>query len=852
MKLLVLDGNNILNRAFYGIKLLTTKTGIYTNAIYGFLNMLNKLKEEVSPDAVAIAFDNKAKTFRHEIFEEYKAHRKGMPNELASQIPFLKDILLALGYKLLEVPGFEADDIMGTLAKACDDSQNECVIATGDRDVLQLISKNVTIKMTSTKLGKPCAKLYNEEVVFKEYGLTPKQLTDVKALEGDTSDNIPGIIGIGKKTALTLVKNFGDLDNVYKNLDSEKVRRSIRKNLEEDKRSAYISYELGKIRTDVPIDINIESYIKKRADYKKAIELMSKLELFSIIKKMKATEFLKNKKTDVLDSSNLKIVYEDDCHKILKIIEKNGMADFVVNYINKRITAVAFIIEGNIVVCEQNPKFLKFLEAFLQDDNIKKRTHMSKTLFVACQKMNIKVTGIKFDTAIAAHLLNSGTKKYDLEDLSLEYGRLRGDLSDEKMHLRNLVQEAIRFSKVLSTLVNKIEEFSLNNLLEKIEIPTSNVLASIESEGILVDKKRLEQYSLALSNKISKLEKEIFEAVGKKFNICSSKDLGETLFRDLNLSILPKTKPVMDKILKFRALTKIKTTYCEGILKKLRKNNRIYMVFKQMETNTGRISLVDFDFYDISPETDKELRRFFISKPGCVLIKACYSQIELRILAHISSSKEIITFFKNNEDVHVATASKIFNVPSDVVTETMYRKAKILNFWVINNASEFSLAKSMNITVEKAGNYIERFFSCFPSIKKYVSKTVKFARKMGYVETLFGRRRYIPEMSSSNFNIRSLGQKVAVNMPIHGTTSEIIKLAMIRVYYALEKENLLARIVLQVKNEIIVESSKSDAVRVQEVLIKEMREAVKLKVPLKVSSYCGNTCCGEKLQRNIM
>ncbi|MDR0404262.1 MAG: DNA polymerase I [Oscillospiraceae bacterium] len=869
MKLLVLDGNSILNRAFYGIRLLTTKDGTYTNAIYGFLSILEKLKKEINPDAIAIAFDTPAKTFRHEAYEEYKAGRKGMPLELLSQLPTLKQLLSYLGYRLVECEGFEGDDIFGTLAAGCEEDDNQCIIATGDKDGLQLVSDKVSVRIAATKSGRPSVILYDRKKIEEEFGFSPHQLIDIKALRGDTSDNIPGVVGIGKKNASDLIKKFGTLDNIYGNIDSEEIKDSVRVKLIEGKESAYLSYMLGKIRKDVPISRNAKDYVRGKIDYKKARELMAKLELFSVIKRFEEEEggFSEGD----ADSSDLKEVNVVSgalgLNELLCILQENKKADFVFLCVNKKITIVAFVIDNKIVVAKNGAKFLDFLKNFLENPSIEKRTHDVKSLFSCLEKHKIGTNNLIFDTFLAAYLLNPAAKTYDTSDLALEYGggqvRENSDLPKQEALI---VRKATEFSNIVDNMSKKIEECMQTELLKNIEIPLSKVLASMENTGFIIEKEGMKKYSKSLDKKMSEIKEEIFESLGYSFNIQSPKQLSSALFESLSLphgkqnkrgystsaDVLEKlsiSHPVIKKVIKFRAFAKIKSTYCDSILDLTKKDGRIHTIFNQTETRTGRLSSSEPNLQNIPVRTavGRELRRFFCAEQDCILIDADYSQIELRILAHIANDKNMIKSFKLEEDIHVITASEIFDVPVEMVTDVMRQRAKAVNFGIVYGISAFSLSKEIGVSVKKAGDYINRYFNHYSDINRYLRETLKKARDTGYVETLFGRRRYLPELFSSNFNLRSFGERVAMNMPIQGSAADVIKIAMIRVARRLEEEGLSSKLILQVHDELIVQSKEDEADRTAKILQREMETAVKLRVNLGVKLTLGKTWYDTKL-----
>lgn len=858
MKLLVLDGNSILNRAFYGIKLLTTKDGQYTNAIYGFMTTFNRLLDESKPDAVAVAFDLKAPTFRHKAYDGYKAQRKGMPSELAAQLEPLKELLTYLGYKIVVCEGFEADDILGTLANACTESGNECVIATGDRDSLQLVSPNVTVRIAATKTGKPDVTIYDEAKVREKYNVTPKQLIDIKAIQGDTSDNIPGVAGIGEKGASDLISRFHDLDYIYENIDTIDIKNGIRNKLIAGKDSAYMSRMLGTIRTDVPIDTDINSYIPQKRDNGNAVRLMAKLEFFSLIDKMGLRdENAVPVQTETENKAEQKIITVDNNAEADEIYEKvkNSNVDFLAETDGESITAIS-IYDGNSIysINSFNAGFYDFTDKFFSDETIIKRTHDIKSVFAVLEKSEIEGKSVVFDTILAAYLLNPNSSDYSLERLVREY-----DIPPLKTD-KNTDNPVIFFPALADMLTKEVTEKQLNNLLSEIELPLARVLASMENQGFAVDKKGISDYGKVLQNDIDRLQSSIYEQVGYEFNINSPKQLGQALFEKLGLPAKKKNKsgystnadvleelrnyhPVINDILEYRTLAKLKSTYCDGLVKVTGADGRIRSNFNQTETRTGRISSTEPNLQNIPVRTEKgrELRRFFCAKEGCVLVDADYSQIELRVLAHIADDKNMIDAFKNNYDIHTSTAAQVFGLSQDMVTPAMRSRAKAVNFGIVYGIGAFSLSKDINVSVKEADQYIKGYLALYSGIDNYMNKVVENAKSDGYVTTMFGRRRYLPELTSSNHNLRAFGERVARNMPIQGTAADIIKIAMIKVYERLKKENMKSKLILQVHDELIVEAPENEAQKVAELLNEEMENAVKLSVPLTADAKIGKT-----------
>lgn len=840
MKLLVVDGNSILNRAFYGIRLLTTKDGQFTNAIYGFLTMLLKIQEDVTPDAVAIAFDLKAPTFRHKAYDGYKSNRKGMPEELHQQLQPLKDLLTLLGYTIITKEGYEADDILGTLSHTCKVNGDECVLATGDRDSLQLINDKVTVRLASTKGGKANTILYDEKKIMEDYGVTPRQLIEIKAIQGDSSDCIPGVPGIGPKGAGDLIQRFNNLDYIYENLDTIDIKDGMRKKLRENKDSAYMSRMLGEIKLDIPIDTDINHYLVNCTQPDEASRMMAKLELFSLIDKFKlkevesAEETPKEKKKYSLNEKNTIDLLGKELY-----IYSNSKSKGDIDYL--------YIIEENEIIKTTN------VDTILKSEN-KKYVYSSKELFAYADKKGFEIKNLVFDVTLASYLLNPNSSSYDIDKLNGEYEVETYDGEDE--FLCNIAP----MIDLCNILEKKIEDCNQKKLLEEIEIPLSNVLAKMENLGFAVDKKGIEDFGKMLKENIENLKSEIYNSVGREFNINSPKQLGVALFEDLALPCKKKTKsgystsadvleslknqhPVVSMVLQYRTLSKLNSTYCEGLLKVIGDDGRIHSSFNQTETRTGRISSTEPNLQNIPVRTElgREMRKFFTARDGWVLVDADYSQIELRVLADISGDKNMIDAFKNNQDIHAITASQVFNMPLDFVTGEMRSRAKAVNFGIVYGIGAYSLAKDIGVTNKEAKNYIESYLKHYSGIDKYMHDVVEKAKDTGYVETVFGRRRYLPELSASNGMTRAFGERVARNAPIQGTAADIIKIAMIKVDKRLTEENLEARLVLQVHDELIVECPSHESMRVAMILQEEMEKAVSLSVPLVADSAVGKT-----------
>ena len=851
MKLLALDGNSILNRAFYGIKLLTTKDGTkFTNGIYGFLNILLRLKEEVSPDAVAIAFDVKAPTFRHEMYSGYKANRKGMPPELAQQMPPLKELLSAMGYKILEAPGWEADDILGTLAANCG-SDDFCYIVTGDRDSLQLVRDNVNVLLASTKMGKAQSVRYDCGKIKEEYLVTPEQMIDIKALMGDTSDCIPGVAGIGQKTAQDLISRFGSIDEIYSNIDTIDIKKGVHDKLVNDKDMAYLSRDLGTIRTNAPVDVNYKDYIPSDPDAFRVTSLLAELEMYKMIERLelKAPE---KKEEECVETVCFNCFEQDDLKLLFNLLKKSGNAYFTFDS-----GEFLFAMDNGVAkVCALNAGYAEFCSDFLFAPEIKKYTYNVKQLysFFYDYGNDIEINNICGDAMLSAYVINPSSGAYDLKRIIEEYASTAIPEENENAFFTAYLPKAFeRMNKL-------IDEHNQTRLLEEIELPLAKVLASMEREGFLVDAEGIEKFGNDLQKRIEVLVAEIYEEVGYEFNLNSPKQLGEALFVKMGLPAKKKTKsgystnaevleglaedyPVVAKILEYRTLAKLRSTYCEGLLKVIGDDGRIHSSLNQTETRTGRISSTEPNLQNIPvrSELGREMRKFFMAKEGYVLVDADYSQIELRVLAHMANDKNMITAFNNGDDIHSITASQVFNMPLMMVTPLMRSRAKAVNFGIVYGIGAFSLAKDIGVTRAEADSYIKGYLANFGGVRDYMKDVVEKAKENGYVETVFARRRYLPELTSSNAMMRAFGERVALNMPIQGTAADIIKIAMIRVYETLKKQCLKARLIMQVHDELIIEAPESEANIVAGIIKREMENAVKMRVTMQADVGIGKT-----------
>ena len=847
MRLLVIDGNSIANRAFYGIKMLTTKDGQFTNAIYGFLNILIRLRAECEPDAIAVAFDLKAPTFRHEMYSEYKAGRKGMPPELRSQMPIIKEILGYLGCTVVEKEGFEADDILGTLSAQCK-GEDMCYIATGDRDSLQLVSDNTHVLLAATKMGKAVTTEYDKEKLREEYGVEPKGMIEIKALMGDSSDNIPGVAGIGQKTAGDLIINYGNIDYIYEHLEELDIKKGVREKLEAGKDSAYLSRTLGTICLEAPVDTDIESYRLKEVDNFNAINMLVKLEMFGIIEKLGLTR--ENISAPTQEKTKAFTVSEErDLPKLMGEINKEGNAYFLTEYDGKSISRIYFAFDSEVkYVSADCFDFAEFFKMFCESD-CHKYTADAKQLYKYALSRDVDIRNIKADTALIGYILNPSANSYEVKRLCEEYGVavpcVEGEAQDETACTCAAMKE------LCDKLLDKIEENSQTELLTDIEIPLSEVLASMENIGFLVNKDGIEAFGKDMAEKIDELTEKIYNEVGFEFNLNSPKQLGVALFEKLGLPCKKKTKsgystnaevleeladeyPVVSDILQYRTLAKLRSTYCEGLLKVIDSDGRIRSTLNQTETRTGRISSTEPNLQNIPvrSEIGREMRKFFVAENGSVLVDADYSQIELRVLAHLSNDSTMITAFNNGDDIHTITASQVFNMPVHMVTPLMRSRAKAVNFGIVYGIGAFSLSKDIGVTRKEADSYIKGYLHHYEGISKYLESAVGDARDKGYCETLFKRRRYLPELTASNKMLQGFGERVAKNMPVQGTAADIIKIAMVRVYRRLKDENMKSRLIMQVHDELLVEAPENEREKAQLILREEMENACEMKVKL--------------------
>ncbi len=887
-KLIVVDGNSIVNRAFYGImgsKMLQTADGTYTNAIYGFLAILFKELEDIKPDYMAIAFDLKAPTARHKMYEGYKANRHGMPDELAQQMPILKDVLRAMNITIIQKEGYEADDILGTLSRMAEAKGVDVALLTGDRDSFQLATDHTQIYIPRTKAGKTETDIFDRSKVLEVYGVEPVQMIEVKGLQGDTSDNIPGVPGIGEKTALSLVKEYGTIENLYNSIENgtDNLKGKQREKIAENKELAELSRTLGTINLQTPVDVEIEDLKIKEWDKPEVLKIFRELRFNRYIERFNLQEEATSNEPkepsvsidfekvqiDKKEFDELKKKILDD--KILYFyIETNPSKDSI---IKQKIKSVSIYRESENKVYSYITSNIEDLKDLFEDESILKCSYDLKNIFIMCEEAEIKPKNFMFDIRIAGYLLNSTTNLYSIPDLMKQYLDLEIELQNtkqEQMNLFDAVQEektddacfmyAYSIGKLHSILESELKKSEMLELFNNIEMPVLEVLADMQFRGMYVDKDELIDYGKELKNRIEELTDIIHKLAGTEFNINSPKQLGEVLFEQLKLPVIKKTKSgystdvdtleklqgeheIIENILEYRQLAKLNSTYVEGMIPFINQNTgRIHSYFHQTVTATGRISSTEPNLQNIPTriEIGKKLRKVFKPAKGKVFLDADYSQIELRVLAHVSKDESMIDSFNHDEDIHKQAASKVFGVPLEEVTKDLRSKAKAVNFGIVYGISDFGLAGQIHTSRKLAKQYIEQYLEKYSGIKKFMDEVVEEAKEKGYIETMYKRRRYIPELASKNYMVRQFGSRVAMNTPIQGTAADIMKIAMINVYRALAEMGLKSKIVLQVHDELLIETLEEEKELVKEILISNMENAAKLLVPLKVEVEEGN------------
>ena len=890
-KLVLIDGNNILNRAFYGImgsKMLMTSDGKYTNAVYGFLSILFKILDELNPEYLVVTFDLKAPTARHKMYEGYKANRKGMPNELAEQMPIIKEILRAMNIAIIEKEGYEADDVMGTLSRYGEKQGLEVVIVSGDRDTFQLATDKTTIKIPRTKAGKTETEDFDRNKVLETYGVEPKQLIEVKGLQGDTSDNIPGIPGIGEKTALNLIKKYETIDNLYKMVEegTDDLKGKQREKIIDNKDLAYLSRTLGTINLEVPIEDSLEDFTVEEWNKEDVLQIFKELNFNRYIERFGLNEDKVTEKK-IEDLFSLKEI--KDAEDVLTTIKNEKKLVYYFGtkelqdeekIIKEKITSISIYDEKENIayyIKEDASNFTSVIKEIFENINIEKYGFNQTRDYILLKQIGIEFQNTKFDLEVAAYVLNSTNNKYNIEMLSKEY--LNIDLDeylgsdtqnkqeqinlfdeqnstgeDDKAEMNKNTMYTYCIQKIAVEVLKKLEETNTLDLFENIDMPTIEVLSNMQWNGMYLNVKELEQYGEEIKIKVDKLTQEIYELCGTEFNINSPKQLGEVLFEKLELPTIKKTKsgystaeevlerlktkhPVIKKILEYRQVMKLNSTYVEGLKLYVNpKTKRIHSFFHQTITATGRISSTEPNLQNIPVrmELGKKVRKVFKPADGYVYIDADYSQIELRVLAHISEDENMIEAFNNGEDIHQQAASRVFGIPMDEVTKEQRSNAKAVNFGIVYGISEYGLGMQLGIPQKKAKKYIEQYLEKYSGIKNFMENISNEAKEKGYVETLYHRRRYVPELQSNNFMVRNFGKRVAMNTPIQGTAADIMKIAMIKVYNELKTKNMKSKIVLQVHDEMMIEAPKEEAEQVKEILKNNMESVVNLKVPLVV------------------
>lgn len=838
MKLLAIDGNSILNRAFYGIKLLSNKKGVFTNAIFGFMNIYLKNFNDVQPDSVAVAFDLKSPTFRHKKVETYKANRKGMPPELAQQLPLIKELLTLMGIKVVECEGFEADDILGTLSKSCTDCGCQCYVLTGDRDSLQLIDENVTVLLATNKETIH----YTPARFTEDYGFEPIRLIDLKALMGDSSDNIKGVAGIGEKTATNLIKEYGTIENLYEKYADSALTKGVKTKLENGEESAKESKWLATIVRDAPVETCLDSYKIGEPDKAELSRFLTELEMYKLLDKLEISASAAEKSTE-------KPVEE---YVPVELTTAELTAEIIDGFTN-----IAYLFDGEnlsilnnttVYTTDSEDLILRFMASDCEKITMSAKQHYRWAMACGGNLCNLKTDG-----EICGYLLNTSASDYTTEKLCGEYGVHYCSENGDFAELASL-------PRLITKLREAVETEGMTELLNNIEMPLTEVLASMEHKGIMITQEGVRDFGKYLTEMIEETQQLIYDEAGHEFNISSPKQLGVVLFEEMGLPAKKKTKsgystnaevleelrnfcPLVDNVLKYRQYTKLNSTYVTGLLEKVAEDGRIHTSFKQTETRTGRISSTEPNLQNIPVRTElgAEMRKFFVADSGKVLIDADYSQIELRVMAHLCGDENMISAFTSGEDIHTSTASQVFDMPAIMVTSEMRSAAKAVNFGIIYGMGPFSLSKDIGTSVAQAKKYISDYLAKYPKVQKFMDNTVDNAMKTGVVTTMFGRKRLIPELLSSNKMLQAAGKRIAMNTPVQGTAADLIKIAMINVYRRLKAENLDAELILQVHDELIIEADLSCAERCAELLKEEMLNVCEMKAPLAVDVHTGSS-----------
>ena len=887
MKLMILDGNSVINRAFYGVRLLTTKDGQYTNAIYGFLNILDKMRQEENPDALCVAFDLHGPTFRHEQYDQYKATRHGMPEELAQQMPVMKDVLRAMNIPMYACQGWEADDVIGTVAKRCAAAGWDCVVVTGDRDSLQLVDNRVTVKLIVTKAGQTNSTNYTPEVFRTEYGFEPIRLIDLKALMGDSSDNIPGVAGVGPKTAMDLLHKYGTLDGVFDNLTPQNMKGKLYEKLSNDKDKAYLSFDLATIRLNAPIEFAPEDALVKDPDRKALYDLFVRLEFIKLIDKYRlrgadsagaaigrpqAAEASRSGHSERSEESVPPSPPDPAAVPATKaefdaLLDAWKAAEYVALAVSGDLETLALTDGAHPALLSRSDLGLAwdFVLPALFSGQLRLAVHGSKELLRRLLELCLPTEGIVFDTEVAAYLLDAARGKYELPTLALQYCQtelptlkeLTAAGTEPAGALRELLpRQAAVILALIPPLTEGLKEQHLEKLYDEMDLPLCPVLAEMEVEGVLVDAEALHAFDETLRSRIGAIRAEIYRYAEGDFNLNSPKQLGEVLFdrlglpagkkRSTNVEVLEKLRdkhPIVGRIMEYRTLTKLQATYAEGLLKVIGPDGRVRTTFQNTVTATGRLSSTDPNLQNIPVRTDlgAEIRKMFVPAPGCVFVDADYSQIELRVLAHMAKDEAMQAAFNSGADIHRVTASQVFNVPFEAVTPQMRRSAKAVNFGIVYGISGFSLAEDLGVSQAEAKSYIDSYLRKYHGVRDFMSAVVEQATKEGYVATLYGRRRYLPELKDGKYMVREAARRMAMNSPIQGTAADVIKLAMLRVDKALKAAVPDAKLVLQVHDELIVECPEAEAETVRALVTREMEAAAKLAVPLVAEAKVGRS-----------
>ena len=871
MKLMVLDGNSIINRSFYGIRPLTTRDGLYTHAVYGFLTTLQRLLDEEKPEGLCVTFDRREPTFRHEADADYKATRHAMPEELAVQMPVLKQVLDAMDIPRYELVGFEADDLIGTISRRCEAAGWDCIIVTGDKDSLQLVTEHTKVKLVSTRMGQTTTKDMTPGTFREQYGFDPIHMIDLKALMGDTSDNIPGVPGVGEKTAMALVQRYGSIDEIYRLLPDIEAKPAAIRKLQAGEDAARHSYWLATIVTDAPLAFDPAENVR-RPFRPELYDLLLKLEFQKLIDRYGLRPAAQTEEKPDCTATAEELLTAAQAEEFLALWRA---ADCVAVYALPDLSALAVECEAadgsraaELYADRYEGDWQALLTALFSGD-IKKAAHNVKDLMAALLAQGLPIEGFVFDTALAAYLLDATAGSYDLQRLFVAYYNeelprpvhLEPDafsmLGDRAAAAAALLSYTAAVAALRETLEPKLRELELEPLYYDVELPLCAVLARMEQRGFLIDRAALAQFGETLQTSITQLEQQIYAAAGAPFNINSPKQLGKVLFEDMHLPHGKKTKtgwstnadvldklrgvPIVADVLQYRQYAKLKSTYADGLLKAVSPDGRIRTSFQMTVTATGRLSSTEPNLQNIPTRTElgSQMRRMFVAAPGNVLVDADYSQIELRLLAHISGDEAMCRAFRSGEDFHTLTAARVFHVEPQDVTPEMRRRAKAVNFGVVYGISPFSLSQDIGVTVAEAKEYMERYFQTYTGVRAYMDRIVEQARADGYGETLMHRRRALPELKSSNHNLRAFGERVALNMPIQGTAADLMKLAMVRVERRLADEGLAAQIIMQVHDELIVECPEDEAARVQALLEEEMSGVMTLAVPLPAEAHCG-------------